>query len=165
MHINVYILFLIISTFLKISNVISKNITIDNQNNNSICNKHGIYISTNNECKCAQGYTTHPTDSKIQCNYELRSLQAAKYISFFSGFLGADRFYLGYSMKGLFKCFIPIGALFLILKIQNNNSIQKFVLSYYLIFSPVVLMILLWILDLFLIISGFMTDSNGFALI
>jgi hypothetical protein len=148
------------------------NITTDNldqssviTNNLNLCNKHGIFNNTTNECKCVQGFVTFPKDSKIQCNYELRSYNIARYISFFGGIFGADMFYLGYFMKGLFKCFFPIGTLFLILKIQDHKIIENFVYSYYLINGPFILMFILWVLDLILILTGVMTDANGFPLI
>ncbi len=130
-----------------------------------MCNNHGIYNITNNECKCSFGYVTYTKDSnKVQCNYQLRSYSVAKFISLFGGVLGADMFYLGYTMKGLFKCFFPLTVFFVVLKL-NNKAIEKVYYSYYLIFTPIILVFLLWSLDLMLIISGLMDDANGFALI
>lgn len=138
-------------------------------NNLNLCSKHGILNDLNltsaNECKCVLGYVTFPKDSKLQCNYELRSYNVAVYISLFAGIFGADMFYLGYFMKGLFKCFFPIGTFFLMIKIQDHKIIENFVYSNYLIIGPFILMLFLWSLDLILILGGVITDSNGFVLI
>ena len=128
------------------------------------CNNRGIYNDTLNECRCLEGFTTFPKDSRIQCNYEYRSKSVAKFISIFGGIVGADMFYLGHTMKGVFKCFVPLGLFFLILTLQNNKTIQNMNFSYYFILAPISLSLILWIMDFMMISFGILTDANGFKL-
>jgi hypothetical protein len=129
------------------------------------CNNKGTYMKTTNDCLCVSGYETYPRDSKIKCNYELRSYYVAKFCSLIGGVVGADMFYLGYTMKGIFKCIFPIFVLYFILKMQNNKFLRQYQsMSYYLVLLPVVIGFVFYVLDVCLIISGTMKDANGFSL-
>ncbi len=131
---------------------------------NSICNGRGIYDANSKICNCVKEYVTYPKDSNIQCNYELRSQSVAKFLSLFCGFLGADMFYLGFTWKGLFKCFFPLGVFFVFFQLLNYKSFKDFV-SYYFVFIPIVIGALLWFIDLVMISSGLLDDSFGFPLL
>ena len=130
-----------------------------------ICNDRGIY--KNKKCECSQGWETIGADKDLpenQCNYELKSYNVARFISFFCGAIGADMFYLGYTYKGLFKCFLPIGFFVLILVLYNKKMIDDVYLRNYIFILPIIATFLFWSLDFMLIFSGIMKDSNGFSL-
>jgi len=124
------------------------------------CSGKGIY--SNFDCFCVYGYVTFPENSDKKCNYAQRSYYMTIFLSFFLGFLGADMFYLGYTIRGLIKCFLPIGSLFVLLFLQNMGAQDKFSNKYYSILVPFGVLIFLWAIDLILIYSE---DSNGVPLI
>lgn len=130
----------------------------------TFCNNKGVYNTSSGECKCVEGNITFPKDSKLQCNYELRSYNITKFLSVFGGFFGADMFYLGYTLKGLIKTLFPIIAFFFIINLENNKYLSNFSFKNYLILLPILLTLFLWIIDLIIILSGFSTDSNGMQL-
>ncbi len=126
------------------------------------CNNKGIYDGK--DCICLKEYITHPRDSKVQCNYELRSLKIAKFLSVFAGFLGFDMFYLGNNIKGIFKCFFPIIIFYIILRLQNLIKFESNSNYNYIIILPVLISFLMWIIDIIRISFGSIHDAYGYLL-
>jgi hypothetical protein len=127
------------------------------------CNNKGVYDKNLNECKCVNGFITFPKDSKLKCNYELKSEKVARFLSFLGGIFGADLFYLGYTYKGIFKCLFPIIVLLTLIYI-NQICVKNRTLNYSIILIPLFVIVLLWGSDLIGISFGWKKDANGLPL-
>lgn len=127
------------------------------------CSNRGNQLKNMTDCLCMEGYMTYPIDNKKKCNYEIKSMKLAVFLSFFLGILGADMFYLGYNLRGLLKFSLPL--LFIILTLMYRNRINNTKLYYMYILIPIGLLILSWIYDVLIISSGYMRDSNNIELI
>lgn len=92
-----------VNDFLELRDSKHAEINLNFHCNNSItdCDNHG---TCNPEppynCACDDSHTTHPTDSKIQCNYKRKNQIAAFCIAFFVGWTGAFYFYMGHMGLG-----------------------------------------------------------------
>jgi hypothetical protein len=97
---------------------------INTESTKDQCNNKGLYKTEIKKCLCIDGYITFPNDSIIQCNYQLKSDKIARFLSFFGGMVGADMFYLGYKLKGFFKCLFPTLSFFLIYYFSETEFIK-----------------------------------------
>jgi TM2 domain-containing membrane protein YozV len=110
-----------------------------------------------------EGYLTYPHNNEKKCNYEIKSIKIAVFLSFFLGLLGADMFYLGYNIRGFVKFTLPI--LFLTMALIYRNRIENKLIYYSSIIVPIGLLLFSWIFDILMISSAYIRDSNEIELI
>jgi hypothetical protein len=130
---------------------------------NHPCSNRGNQLKNMTDCICMEGYLTYPQNNKKKCNYEIKSMKIAVFLSFFLGLLGADMFYLGYNIRGFVKFTLPI--LFLTIGLIYRNRIENKKLYYLSLIVPIVLLLFSWIYDILMISSGYLRDSNEIELI
>jgi TM2 domain-containing membrane protein YozV len=130
---------------------------------NELCSNRGNIDKNTDECVCSDGYVTFPLDQPLKCNYEKKSQSIAVVLSIFGGIFGVDMFYLGYNMKGFFKCLFPIliAMLFIIFREYFKG---KFLQRIHLFF-PFVVIFVMWFYDIWQFSSDNCFDSNGIAMI
>jgi hypothetical protein len=122
-------------------------------------------------CKCENGYTTFPEDSRDVCNYEQYTQKKAFLFELFFGF-GAGNFYAGRTTHGALKlvsfifgiyiiCLFPISAKFISQKL-NSECVVIFISCFYYICS---LGLAFWfIYDLVQFGMNSYLDGNGVGL-
>jgi hypothetical protein len=132
------------------------------------CYRGNTLPGQKNGCQCTEGYTTFsisPNDNITQCNYELKSHNAALFLSLFGGLIGADRFYLGYNFKGIIKVLLPLIFFFFILHFSDSIHISSWKYKNFIIFLPLITMFLFWVIDIIFIYFGLLKDANGIELL
>lgn len=72
------------------------------------CHNHGVCNQDGTDCVCFGGYVTYQPPNNTQCNYEQKTQLGAFLLSFFLGYFGAGRFYVGDITLGLIKLFVPM---------------------------------------------------------
>lgn len=134
------------------------------------CSNHGeCVLDAQNEtmsCQCQTGYAND------NCSYMLKSKSKAFLLSFFLGSAGADRFYLGYLVTGVFKllmtlmlCIIiclPLVCLCCMDERYHSACITCSILGFIFLFLGIWIW---WLVDWLLIVTNSIPDSQGYPLL
>jgi len=137
--------------------------------NNSSCNNHG-FCYNNTLCKCDQFYTTYykkdlMKNNFTQCNYLQLGLKSIFALSFFLGPLSLEHILMGNILTGIVKLVFPMililigNSVFILGKFKNSNKLQ--ILGKIFELLATIIIILWWITDWILIISGHYKDHKG----
>lgn len=139
--------------------------------NNASCSHHG-YCYKGRICICDENYVTviDGTSSVvfIQCNYQQISRSTVFLLSFFLGPLGVEHLLLGNYGFAIPKMIIPfvifIGGTLLFLVGKKRDSKTWKVIGKLLELGCTVLIVVWWMIDWILILSGYYVDRNSIPL-
>ena len=137
------------------------------------CQTHARCV--NATCECQPGWTQfiHPTHTNESCSYQQRWKKTAFFVSFFTGLLGVDWFYLsrssaGYITVGLLKLIVGLGFFsswpltYLTRDVENSTTTKTQTRGAITFFS--LLAFAWWIFDWARIVGNKFADANGVAL-
>ena len=137
------------------------------------CNIHARCVNTT--CECKRGWTQfiHPTHTNESCSYQQRWKKTAFFVSFFTGLLGVDWFYLshssaGYITVGLLKLIVGIGFFsswplsYMTRDVENSTTMKTQTRGAITFFS--LLAFAWWIVDWARVLGNNFPDANGVAL-
>jgi hypothetical protein len=140
-------------------------------NSTSFCSNNGECTNDKTSCKCNAFYTTFPTDSAYQCNYEQKSRLTAFLLQFF--ICGSGQMYLGnlshgipqflfIYCAGILACFVACCCFACIKKNNTDDTVAITACSSLCVTIFVVLAFISWSLaDAIMIALGQINDSNG----
>tara|TARA_B100001964_G_C13976209_1_gene484111 strand:+ start:45 stop:644 length:600 start_codon:yes stop_codon:yes gene_type:complete len=134
------------------------------------CSNHGVCNQEGSGCICNDGYLTYPSNSDPQCNYEQKSQTTAFLLSFFLGYVGAGRLYIGQFTLGVIKlCLIfivcGIGCILQpIFSYLNVNEDTNKCLMDILASTGKFAIVLWWLIDVILFGINDIDDDNGIEL-
>ena len=81
---------------------------VNKETNTTINCNYGTYNQWHDKCICFDKYTTHDALPDNFCNYEQKSQLTGFLLSFFLGYTGAGRFYIGQVLEPVLKLLMPI---------------------------------------------------------
>jgi len=131
-------------------------------NSDGDCSGQGT--CSNGACQCNTQY------ANVDCSVLKKSQGVAFILSFFFGPWGGDRLYLGYIGLGVFKiivtlfvCTLPFIPVLIVHLLDKDSEFAGYMTA--VSFCMTVFAVLIWwLVDWILIVSGNMLDSNGFEL-
>lgn len=138
------------------------------------CHNHGVCNQDGTGCVCFGGYVTYQPPNNTQCNYEQKTQLGAFLFSFFLGYLGAGRLYVGDLTLGLIKLFVPmtltvVSCILLCIGCSEGSGeglIKEcmFVITYSLVAISSMGVFCWWLVDVILFGLNAIPDGNGIGL-
>ena len=154
-----------------ISNFTEEVVEVGTCSSDEDCSNHGRCLNET-VCECERGWTfVGPwTNTSKSCSYEQSSQRTAFFVSFFTGLLGTDWFYLsrgnvGYIILGILKLVVGLGCLgswplaYFGPKGENSEAMQSKLRGASTFFS--LLAFAWWIVDWARVLGNKFPDGNG----